>query len=104
MPNIAAVLKVEITRLARKDVKQQIGPLKTTIAEQRWAIAALKREVVALERSRSFLNRQEKKRLAKTQKVADAEGVRFSPKCVAADRERLGLSAGTTGCLSAYPC
>jgi hypothetical protein len=35
VPDVAAVLKDEITRLARKEVKQQVGPLKKTIAEQR---------------------------------------------------------------------
>ena len=28
MPDVAAVLKEEITRLARKEVKQQVGPLR----------------------------------------------------------------------------
>ena len=43
MPNLAAVLKEEITRLARRQVRQQVGPLNKTIAEQRRTIAELKR-------------------------------------------------------------
>ena len=94
MPNVAAVLKEEITRLARKETRRQIEPLKKTIAEQRASIAALKRQVAALERGQSGLARQ----AAKTSPQASAAAastkqVRFSPKWVKADRKRLGLSA-----------
>ncbi len=99
MPNIAVVLKEEITRLARKEVKTQVGPLKKVVAEQRRTIAALKRQVATLERNQSFLNKQEKKRLGKKPKAEAAKGVRFSPKWVASDRERLGLSAKDYGLL-----
>ena len=93
MPNIAVALKDEISRVARKEIKQQVGPLKKTVAEQRRTIAELKREVTALKRNQSFLEKQEKRRLTKAPKASAAEGVRFSPKWVAADRKRLGLSA-----------
>lgn len=53
MPDIAAVLKEEITRLARKEVKQQVGPLKKTITEQRRTIVELKH--MPLRRRRSML-------------------------------------------------
>ena len=43
MPNIAAVLKEEITRLARKEAKSQVAPLKMANAQYRRDIAALKR-------------------------------------------------------------
>ena len=58
--------KMEITRLARKEVKQQVGPLSKTIAEQRRTIAGLKREVASLARNQAFLQQQEKRRLAET--------------------------------------
>lgn len=93
MPNIATALKAEITRLARKEIRQQVGPLKQAVAEQRRAIAELRRQVADLQRSQGFLKKQEKKRLEKAPKAEAAEGVRFSPKWVAADRKRLGLSA-----------
>ena len=32
MPDVAAVLREEIARLARREVKQQVGPLRKTIA------------------------------------------------------------------------
>jgi DNA-binding transcriptional regulator YiaG len=93
MPNIAVVLKEEITRLARKETKVHLDPLKKTIAEQRRTIADLKRRLGRLERNQGFLEKQEKRRLVAAPKADDAEGVRFSPKWVAADRKRLGISA-----------
>jgi hypothetical protein len=33
MPNIASALRNEISRLARKEVRQEVGPLKKTNAE-----------------------------------------------------------------------
>ena len=99
MPDVATVLKEEITRLARKEVKQQVGPLKKTIAEQRRTIAELNRQVVALARNQAFLQQQEKRRLAEAPKPGAAEGVRFSPKWVRAHRKRLGLSAKDYGLL-----
>ncbi len=99
MPDVAAVLKEEITRLARREVKQQLGPLKKTITEQRRTIAELRRQVAALARNQAFLQRQEKRRLAEAPEASAAEGVRFSPRWVKADRKRLGLSAKDYGLL-----
>ena len=97
MPNLAAVLKEEITRLARRQVRQQVGPLNKTIAEQRRTIAELKRQVAALARNQAFLQQQERRRLAEAPEASAAEGVRYSPKWVKADRKRLGLSAKDYG-------
>jgi DNA-binding transcriptional regulator YiaG len=99
MPDVAAVLKEEITRLARKEVKQQVGPLRKTIAEQRRTIAALRRQVAALARNQAFLQQQERRRLAEAPKANAAKGVRFSQRGVKADRQRLDLSARQYGLL-----
>ena len=50
MPNIAAVLKQEIARVARRETGTQIKLLRKTAAQQRRGIAALKRSISALER------------------------------------------------------
>ena len=99
MPDVAAVLKEEITRLARKEVKQQVGPLRKTIAEQRRTIAALRRQVAALARNQAFLQQQENRRFAEAPKVDAAKGVRFSARGVKVDRKRVGLSAKDYGLL-----
>jgi DNA-binding transcriptional regulator YiaG len=97
MPNIAAALRDEVTRLARKEIRASVGPLRTQVAEQRRTIAALRRELDAVKRELTFLNKQEQRRLEVSPEPEEAEGVRFSPKWVAADRKRLGLSAKDYG-------
>ncbi len=99
MPNVATVLRDEIIRLARKEIRQQVGPIKKTNAESRRRVAALKKEVSVLQRKVRFLEEQEnKRRKVVPQKISD-KPVRFSPKWVKGDRERLGLSAKDYGAL-----
>ena len=94
MPNIATVLREEIRRLARKEIREQMEPLAKRGADQRRAIAELKRQVTSLERQVRFLEGRERGRLeAPKAPNTDSERVRFSPKWVKADRKRLGLSA-----------
>ena len=51
MPNLASVLKAEVARIARKEVRGQTDALKKTVASQRSDIAALKRRLQDLEKS-----------------------------------------------------
>ncbi len=93
MPNIAAVLKEEIARLARKEIRKETGTLQKASAQYRRDVALLKREVGKLQRQVALL---ERKVLA--QPVADpveekASRVRFTAKGLRAQRKRLGLSA-----------
>ena len=99
MPDIAAALRNEITRLARKEIRQQNGPLKKTNTELRRTVSALKSEVAALEKKVRFLEKQEKRRLESAPSEVNTKTVRFSPKSVKADRHRLGLSAKDYGAL-----
>jgi ribosome-binding protein aMBF1 (putative translation factor) len=94
MPNLASVLRDEIRRLARKELRSQLNPIAKRGTEQRKAIAELRRQVTSLERKVQFLEGRERGRLKATPAPrAAAEAVRFSPKWVQADRKRLGLSA-----------
>lgn len=51
MPNIASILKAEISRVARKEVRTEIETLKKASVAHRSSIAELRRQVSALERS-----------------------------------------------------
>jgi DNA-binding transcriptional regulator YiaG len=94
MANLAAAIKDEIQRLARKEVKSQTGSTKQAVAQYRREIAGLKRQMRKQEQKISFLEAQEKKRLEEPPATEEAaEGVRFSARSVKAQRERLGLSA-----------
>lgn len=94
MPNLAAAIKEEILRLAKKEVKSQTGATKQAVAQYRREIASLKRQMRKQDQKIAFLEAQEKKRLEVAPAAEEAaEGVRFSARSVRAQRERLGLSA-----------
>ncbi len=93
MPSIAAVLKQEITRLARKEVKMQTEAIRSANAHYRRDIAQLKRQVVGLLKQVAYLEQQERKRAARGTPVASAKGRRFSAHGLKTHRERVGLSA-----------
>ena len=100
MPNIANLLKSEIARVARKQVRAETQGLKQAIAPYRAQIADLKRRTRQLELQVNRLGRV----AARTASAgpADAAGERnlwFSAKGLAAQRKRLGLSAQAFGAL-----
>ena len=98
MPNIGNVLKSEIARIARKEVRGETQQLKKHGAQYRSDIAALKKRLAATERQ---LKRQ--LRGSPASAVADDEEpekrVRFSAKGLATRRQKLGLSARELGAL-----
>lgn len=94
MPNFSSVLKVEITRLARKEIKNAIDPLRKTNNGHRREIAELKRQLAAL-------RRELKASTKATRKPSDdpntASTKRFSAAGLKTLRARLGLSAADVG-------
>ncbi len=95
MPDVAAVLRQEITRLARKEFRQQIEPIKTAQTELRSRLAQLRREMAGLEKTLKRLEKQASTKRA--QEPTPDTAPRFSPRWVKADRTRLGLSAEDYG-------
>jgi DNA-binding transcriptional regulator YiaG len=98
MPNIATALKTEISRLARKELRMEIGSPKTAIATFRHEIAALKRRMQSLERELARLCKQSGNANAK-EAADEAPNLRFRPEGFAQHRQRLGLSAREVGLL-----
>ena len=99
MPNIANILKLEISRIARKEVRGETHSLKKAVTTYRSEIASLKRRAKELEDQ----VRQLSKASAKVKVAPDAEvvaqSVRFSAKALASQRRRLKLSADRLGLL-----
>jgi DNA-binding transcriptional regulator YiaG len=99
MPNIAGVMRDEIIRLSRREIKKQTNALQKMSAIYRRDIAALKRQLTALER----VSKQTAKRLtAPVQTItpeSPATGMRFVSKGFRSMRHRLGLSAAQLGVL-----
>lgn len=96
MPNIASVLRDEITRLARKELKANTESLKKAVATYRSEIAALKRRIDQLERQA----KRTTKAVARAVPVEDAPSDgqhRWRAAGYAQYRKRLGLSAADCG-------
>ena len=98
MPNVGQVLKSEISRLSKKEVRAHVGPVQSATRAHRKQLAALKKQVQQLERQIAALRR------ASAAKVPPAEGevdtkLRFSAKGLRSLRNRLGLSAEEFGLL-----
>ena len=93
MPNIAVVLKDEIRRLAKKEVRTEVSATKRAVAQYRRDIARLKRQLQGQGKEIGFLKAQERKRLGQQAAEEPREKVRFSARSVQAQRRRLRLSA-----------
>ena len=98
MVNFVTVLKEEIVRLARKELRIETEGLKKASAQYRSDIAALKRKVAQLEKQ---VSRLEKTNAKTTAEVIDEPEVkssaRFTSKGFVTLRKRLGLSAADAG-------
>jgi len=94
MPNFASVLKDEILRLARKEVRQAVEGFRKASAQYRTDIAALKRQVAALEKQVARIERKGPKKPTIEAEGESSTKFRFSAQRFAKQREKLGLSAG----------
>ena len=100
MPNIGAVLKQEITRLARRETRSQTKSLSKASSQFRRDIAELKRQNsrarVEIARLQRFAGNAA---LPKASETGNAK-LRFSVRSVKSQRKRLGVSAADFGKLA----
>lgn len=99
MPNIASILKAEISRVARKEVRNETATLKKAVSGYRADIAELKRRTQELEASLRQLGKASTKKAPAVALDDTAENLRFSAKGLASHRKRLNLSAADCGLL-----
>lgn len=101
MPNLSALLKAEISRLARKEIRATTAALQKAAAAHRTDIAALKRRCQELEKAlkRALKGAGPQSADAWLSPSDESTKVRFSPKSLASQRRRLGLSAAECGLL-----
>ncbi len=97
MPNITTILKEEILRLARKEIRNQTSVLKKMSAQYRRDIAEMKRRLSELQRKITPLQKQVLRGATSQPAEADGERVRFTVKGLRSQRQRLGLSAASYG-------
>lgn len=93
MPNLQAVLREEIRRLARREIRSELQATKKAVSQYRRDIAELKRNNAELERRLKYLESRETERLkAGPRAKKPPEGTRFSPTALRNRREKLDLS------------
>jgi len=100
MPNIASILKAEISRVARKEVRAEIETLKKASVAHRASIAELRRQVSALEKELRRVAKGATRPAAASDSAHEAAAGtkrRFSATRLAAHRSKLGLSAASYG-------
>jgi len=98
MPNIGALLKSEISRLAR-EVRAQTEALKKSSSRFRKTVAEMKRQISDLQRKVVSLEKQIRSGATgeTALKTSPTKTYRFSPKGIQSRRRRLGLSAAQFG-------
>lgn len=93
VPDLQAVLREEIRRLARREVRSELQATKKAVSQYRREIAQLKRSHTELERRLKYLESREAERLKAGPRTKEPpDGTRFSPTALRKRRERLGLS------------
>jgi len=94
MANLSTVLKSEITRLARKEIKGVVDPMRKANAGYRRDIAALKRQLADMQRQ---LGRQAKPAAVKVDRAPEGDAPRVTAKGIKSLRTKLGLSGADFG-------
>ena len=97
MANLATVLKEEIGRRARKEIKRETTILRKASAQYRRDIAQLKRELRAASKRVALLESLQRQQTQQRAQGAKPEGKRFSSRSVRTHRHRLGVSAADYG-------
>ena len=99
MPNIDSVLKAEIVRLARRELRAETESLRKNLASARSEISALKRRASELERALKKLSRPSTAADRHVPPSDATSATRFRAEGMASNRKRLGLSAADFGLL-----
>ena len=90
MPNLNQILREEIVRLAKREINQQVKPLKGQLVELRKTGPAQRRRIEQLEKE--LAGKADKERVIAPRTVSEDDDVRVPRGSVRKHRERLGLS------------
>jgi DNA-binding transcriptional regulator YiaG len=97
--NLTSILKDEISRISRKEIRGETDKLKKTSSQYRSEIASLKRRASSLEQQVGRLEKLVSKLTGETPPSDPASKPRFTAKGFKSHRDRLGLSAESAGSL-----
>lgn len=97
MPNIAIILKNEIQRLAKREVKSAVTPLHKTIIALRKEVSALKKDLKATAKSAKASARSAKVAKEEVVEAVKTPRVRPTSKTIIALRQKFGMSQAEFG-------
>lgn len=99
MPNLATILKSEITRLARRSTRPEIAVIRRDVAWLKHQNAGQRREITRLKHDNARLMADLNEKLKAPPKATEAEvkHARISPRLILVQRRRLGLSRDKFG-------
>lgn len=95
MANLAQLLKSEITRLARREIRAEVESLRKASAQHRADIAALKRQLG--EQQRLIARLVKAGRQTRPEPAGEAQALRFRAAGFTSLRKKLDLSAAEMG-------
>ena len=99
MPSIGALLKQEMTRLSRREIRGELQATRKASTQYRKHIASLRRQVATLERQVAQLQRRVPAAPSAVKSGSTTQNVRFVAKGLKSQRNRLALSAADYGSL-----
>jgi len=97
MSELTKVLRTEICRVAKKEARGLVEPVRKSSSAAKRELVALKRRVAGLERALSILKKSTRNPAAAFKPVGPARAIRFTARGVRAQRDRLGMSAEDFG-------
>lgn len=102
MPNLTTLLKEEISKIARKEVQDQVRELKKTVREQRDAIARLEKQIgpAKAKAATKSAAKPAAKPAAKVRQASEGDKrtqLRIAPNTIKKHRKRLKLSQAELG-------
>jgi len=99
MTDFATALKAEVTRLARKEVRAQIEPLRQSLVAYRTQVSSLRAEISSLQKQLKNASKTQKNAGAANKANEAKSRQRFTAKGLLTMRSKLGLSREKFGLL-----
>lgn len=92
MGKVEAIIKYEIIRLAKKEIRKISAPLSRDVRALKSAVSQLRKAVLALEQFASLQKKEWSKKIPLEAPPEEVKVSRFSPRLIRSLRKRLGLS------------
>lgn len=100
MGKVEAIIKSEIVRLAKREIRKISAPLGRDVRALKGTVSQLRRTVLALERFTALQKRESEKKISFEATPEEVGASRLSPRLIRSLRKRLGISQRELGRLT----